>query len=114
MADKAQKGRFDLLGYGAIAVYVGFLGLVAIGVYSFNMTKMMTLFHGSELTREQMRTGRMIITTTEDHSQCRSLHFDNQTSELGAETMTDCDAAQAEMPGGGGTYNVFRHGFSGR
>jgi hypothetical protein len=113
MADKAQKGRFNLLGYGAIALYVGFLAVVAAGVYGFNMTNMMMFLHRSELTREQMRTGHMVI-GTEDRSQCRSIHFDNQTSELSAETVTDCDAAQTDEHGGGGSYNMFRHGFTGR
>ena len=113
MADKAQKGRFSLLGYGAIALYVGFLALLAVGVYGFDLTKMMMLFHGNELMREQLRTGHMII-TTEDRTQCRSMHFDNQTSELSAETVADCDAVQAQDRGGTGTYNVFRRGFSGQ
>ncbi|HLH88333.1 MAG TPA: hypothetical protein VKX28_07730 [Xanthobacteraceae bacterium] len=113
MADKAQKARFNLLGYGAIAVYIGLLAMVAAGVYGFNMTRMMMLFRGSELTREQMRTGHMVI-TTEDQTQCRSIHFDNQTSELGAETLADCDAVQAQEHSGGGTFGVFRHSFTGR
>lgn len=113
MADKAQKGRFNLLGYGAITLYVGLLAVMAVGVYGFNMTNMMMLFRGSELTREQMRTGHMVI-NTEDRTQCRSMHFDNQTSELRAETVTDCDGAQAEEHGGGGTFGMFRHSFTGR
>lgn len=113
MADKAQKGRFNLLGYGAIALYVGLLAVMAAGVYGFNLTQMMMLFRGSELTREQMRTGHMVI-TTEDHTQCRSIHFDNQTSELRAETLADCDAVQVEEHNGAGTFGVFRHSFSGR
>ena len=113
MADKAQKGRFNLLGYGAIALYVGFLAVVAAGVYGFNVTNMMVLFHSSELAREQMRTGHMVI-ETEDRSQCRSVHFDNQTSELSAETVTDCDAARADDRNGGGSYGMFRRSFSGK
>jgi hypothetical protein len=113
MTDKAQKGRFNLLGYGAITLYVGLLAVVAAGVYGFNMTQMMMLFRSSEMTREQVRTGHMII-GTEDRTQCRSLHFDNQTSELSAETTTDCDAAYMEDHGGAGSYNVFRRSFSGQ
>ena len=113
MTDKAQKPRFNLLGYGAIALYVGILAVVAAGVYGLNMTKMMMFLRSSEFAREQVRTGHMVI-GTEDRSQCRSLHFDNQTSELSAETVTDCDAAQAEDHGGGGSYSVFRRSFTGR
>jgi hypothetical protein len=113
MADKAQKARFNLLGYGAIALYVGLLAVVAAGVYGFNLTEMMMLLRSNELTREQMRTGHMII-GTEDRTQCRSLHFDNETSELSTETVTDCDAAHAEDHGGAGSYNMFRRSFTGR
>jgi hypothetical protein len=111
MADKAQKGRFNLLGYGAIALYVGLLAVMAVGV--FNLTDMMMFLHSNELTREQVRTGHMIIGTG-DRTQCRSLHFDNETSELSAETVTDCDAAHAEDHGGAGSYNMFRRSFTGR
>src|ERR1700693_3805219 len=89
MIDTAQKRRFNLLGYGAIALYLGLLAVVAAGVYGLNMTSMMMLLQTSEQKREALRTGQMTI-VGDDRTQCRSLHFDNRTSELSSETVTDC------------------------
>ena len=108
---KARKFGFDLFGYGAIALYVALLAVVAAGVYGFNLTGLMTAIHKSDLMREQLRTGRM-VTSTDDRTQCRSVKFNNETAEFSAETMIDCDAATGR--GAGGSFGVFRNGFVGR
>jgi hypothetical protein len=114
MADIAQKRRFNLLGYGAIALYVSLLGLLAAGVYGFNMTSVMLLLQTNEQKRELLRNGHMTI-IGDDRTQCRSMHFDNQTSELTAEKVIDCDDAKAaEEHGGGGSYGMFRRSFTGQ
>jgi hypothetical protein len=113
MADKPRKRRFNLVGYGAIALYLGGLAMVAAGVYGFSLTKMMMLFRSSALTREQVRTGHMLI-GTDDRTQCRSMHFDNETSALTAEKVMDCDDAKLEERGSNGSYGMFRDGFRNR
>ncbi len=105
---KARKSRFNLLGYGAIALYVSAIALVGAGVYGFNLTSLMLAFSKSEQTREQVRTGRMVI-TTEDRVQCRTMRFNNETSELGAEQLLDCDDIRSDDRGG--SFSQFRDGF---
>ncbi len=107
---KARKGRFNLFGYGAIALYVSLLVVAAAGVYGFNLTSLLLALRTSELTRDQMRTGHMVI-TTDDRTTCRSVRFNNQTSELSKETAMDCDDAKADI---GGSFNLFRNGFRNR
>jgi hypothetical protein len=109
---KARKTRFNLLGYGAIALYVSFLGMVAAGVYGFNITSLLVMIRKSEMTREQLRTGRM-VTTTEDRTQCRSVKFDNETVELSDETVADCDVTRGQRRPGG-SFGMFRDGFVNR
>jgi len=109
---KARKFRFGLFGYGAIALYVSFLVLVAAGVYGFNLSTVLTAFHKSEMTRDQLRTGRMVI-TTEDRTQCRSVKFNNETVELGTETVMECEAAGVGEQHQG-SFSIFRNGFTGR
>ena len=113
MADKAQKRRFNLLGYGAIALYLGGLAVVAAGLYGLNMTNLMLLLQTSEQKRELLRNGHMTIVSG-DRTECRSMHFDNQTSELSSETVKDCDAAQIDDHNGGGSYGMFRRSFTGQ
>jgi hypothetical protein len=112
-ATKARKFRFDLFGYGAIALYVAFLAVVAAGIYGFNLTGLLATLHKDELMREQLRTGRMVV-PTEDSTQCRSVRFNNETAELSNETVTDCDIATGRSRGPGGSFSVFRNGFVGR
>jgi hypothetical protein len=105
---KERKVSFNLLGYGAIALYVSILVIVAAGVYGFNLSTLATSIHNSERMREQLRTGRMVI-TTEDRTRCRSVKFDNETVELSAETVTECDVAIGHAPSG--SFSVFHNGF---
>jgi hypothetical protein len=108
---RARKGSFNLLGYGAIALYVAIIAIVGVGVYGFNMTSLMFSLSRSEQTREQIRTGRMVI-TTEDRVQCRTMRFSNETSELGAERLVDCDDVRSDERGG--SFTQFRDGFVNR
>jgi hypothetical protein len=109
---KAPKTRFNLLGFGAIALYVALLAMIAAGVYGFSLSTLLAAFHKSEMTREQLRTGRM-VTATEDRTQCRSVKFNNETAELSDETVADCDEiVPPRSPGG--SLGVFRNGFVGR
>jgi hypothetical protein len=108
---RAPKGRFNMLGYGAIALYIAVLAVMAAGVYGFNLTNLVPSLRGSEETRARMRSGHMVI-TTEDRSQCRSVHFDNQTSELSTETLMDCDDAKVQDHSNPvGSFGMFRDGF---
>ncbi len=110
---KARKARFSLFGYGAIALYVSLLVVAAGGVYGFNLASLLRSLRNSELTRAQMRTGHMVI-TTEDRTTCRSVRFNNETSELSKETVMDCDDAKVDIRGSGGSFNLFRNGFRNR
>jgi len=110
---KAPKTRFNLLGYGAIALYVSFLAIIAAGVYGFNLSTLLAAFHKSEMTREQLRNGRM-ITVTEDRMQCRSVKFNNETAELSDETVADCDENVIPRRPSGGAFGGFRNAFGGR
>src|SRR5690349_4066148 len=94
MSDKPQK-RFDKLGYGAFALYLALIGVMALAVYGFKLTSLRMDQSRSERERAEMQTGHLLI-TTEDRTECRSLRFDNVTSALGRETLIDCDAARIE------------------
>jgi hypothetical protein len=109
---KARKRGFNLLGYGAIGLYVFLIGVVAAGVYGFNVTSLMLSQSSSERAREQVRIGRMLI-TTEDRVQCRAMRFNNETSEVSAERLIDCDDARSEDRSGG-SLSLFRDGFVNR
>jgi hypothetical protein len=110
---KARKQSFSLLGYGAIAVYLSFLVLLAAGVYGFNLSNLWAMIHKSETTRAQLRTGRMMTVLTEDPSQCRSLKFNNETAELSEDTVADCDVPEQDRRQGG-AFSGFRGAFGGR
>jgi predicted metalloprotease len=109
---KAPKARFSLLGYGAVALYISLLAVVAAGVYGFDLSTLLAAFHKSEMTRDQLRTGRM-VTSTEDRTQCRSVKFNNETADLSDETVADCDEVLPQRPPGG-AFGGFRSGFVGR
>jgi hypothetical protein len=110
---KARKKSFSLLGYGAIALYLSFLVLVAAGVYGFNLSNLWAMIHKSEMTRAQLRTGRMVTVLTDDPSQCRSVKFNNETAELSEDTVADCEVPEQNRPQGGG-FSGFRGAFGGR
>ena len=110
---KERKFRFNLLGYGAIALYISFLIIVAAGVYGFNLSTVLAAFRKSEMPRDQLRIGRMVI-TTEDRTQCRSVKFNNETVELSTETVTECEGVIGSDRRPGGSFSIFRNGFVGR
>jgi hypothetical protein len=107
MMDNKPKKRFDKLGYGALALYVSLMAVMALGVYGINITAGAMDQSRAERARAQLQSGRMVI-LTEDRTQCRSIRFDNETSELGRETLGDCDARL------GGTLGMVRDGFTNR
>ena len=87
---KKQKPRFAKLGYGALALYAAGIVVMAGGVYGVNLSTLMEKWNAAERIRAQMKTGRMVI-TARDRFECRSYHFDNETSAVGAETVAECD-----------------------
>jgi hypothetical protein len=87
------------------------MGVMALGVYGINVSSMITDQNRSDRTRAQLQSGRMVV-ITEDRTQCRTMSFNNQTAELGRETLVDCDGRIGS--GSGGTYSTFRDGFSSR
>jgi hypothetical protein len=109
---RKPKKRFDKLSYGALAIYVALLGALGLGVYGVNFTSLMMDKNRSDRDRSMVQNGRMVI-TTEDRSQCRSIRFDNDTAELGRETLIDCDAARLG-PDTGSSFGVLRDGFNKR
>lgn len=111
--EKAHKPRFTLFGYGAIALYVSLLALMAAGVYGFNLTSLLTSLRSSEELRAQMRTGQMVFINA-DRSNCRSVKFNNETAELSAEKTGDCDDVATENRSSGGSFSMFRNGFRNR
>lgn len=106
------KKRFDKLGYGALAIYVALLAGMGLAVYGINVTSFIMDQSRSERERAQRQDGRMVISTV-DRTQCRSLRFDNATSELGRETLIDCDAARLG-PDTGSSFGILRNGFNKR
>ena len=110
---KVRKSRFNLFGYGAIALYVSLLVVATAGVYGFSVSNLMMSLRSDEQKRAQMRTGHIVI-TTEDRTQCRSLSFNNETSELSKETVLDCDDARANNRSANGSFGLFRNGFLSR
>ena len=52
---------------------------------------------------------------TEDRTQCRSVRFDNHTSQITGETLVACTAQRAtESRSAGSTLNGFRDSFGKR
>ena len=114
MPHQARKPGFNLLGYGAMALYATLVAVVALGVYGFNVTSVMMLQSSSDRARAQTRTGQMLLVPG-DRVQCRSLRFNNETAELSQETLIDCDAAMSRSANGsGGSFSIFRDGFVNR
>jgi hypothetical protein len=108
MPEKPKK-RFDKLGYGALALYVALMGCTALVVYGINVTSIIMTRNESDRARAQVQNGRMVV-TTEDRTQCRSIRFDNETAELGRETLIDCDAARLRSDSGS-SFSVLHDGF---
>jgi hypothetical protein len=110
MSQKPKKTSFDRTGYGALALYVSLLGLMMLGVYGINVSAAIMDQNRSDRARAQVQTGRMLMTTT-DRTQCRSMHFNNETAELGRETLIECDANNVATDPGGNSLGAVREGF---
>jgi hypothetical protein len=104
------KKPFDMLGYGALAIYVALMAGMGLALYGINVTSLIMDQNRSERERAERQNGRMVITSA-DRTQCRSLRFDNETSQLSRETLIDCDAAGL---GPGSSFGVLRDGFNKR
>src|SRR5215813_10233813 len=87
---KKRASQFNKFGYGALAVYAIGMILFAGSVYGLSLTNLLMKLNATERAREAARTGRMVFATP-DRMGCRSYRFDNQTAELGRETVADCD-----------------------
>jgi hypothetical protein len=109
MAGSARKSEFNKLGYGALALYAGLLVAMAFGIYGANVTGAKR--DQSERTRAEVRTGRMLMMNA-DRSRCRAIRFDNETSELSGETLTDCDSGNRADTRG--SFSGFRDSFVNR
>jgi hypothetical protein len=106
-----KKSGFNKFGYGALALYATMVVVAALGVYGFNETSIVMSQSNSDRARAKVKTGRMVI-GAEDRVQCRSLHFNNETQELSAETLAECDSRL--MGSSGGSFGIFRDGFVNR
>ena len=109
MSENSQK-RFDKLGYGALALYVSLIGVMGLAVYGINLTGTIMDQNRSDRARAEVQTGRMLMTTA-DRTQCRSMHFNNETAEFGRETLIECDANSVATDSGGNSFSAVREGF---
>jgi hypothetical protein len=110
MPQKPKK-KFDKLGFGALALYVAVMVVLGGAVYGVNVSTIMMSLNRSDRARAQLQSGHMVI-ITEDRTQCRTVRFNNETAELSRETLTDCEGRIGS--GTGGSYSIFRDGFSNR
>jgi hypothetical protein len=111
---KKPQSKFYKFGYGALALYA--VGIIAMGAgaYGFTLTNLLMKLNESARIREQVRTGRVTVTT--DHVECRSYRFDNVTSQVGPETVEECEQQQraAERQQPNDSFSIIRDGFNNR
>jgi len=110
MAKKPKKAKFDKLGYGALALYASLVVVVGLAVYGINMSTNIMDQNRSDRARAQVQTGRMLLTTA-DRTQCRTMSFNNETIEVGRETLIDCDPNTVATDPSGSTFTTIRDGF---
>jgi len=111
---RTRKPAFDKFGLGAIALYVAGVVVVACAVYGINLSAVINKFNESERLRAQAQRGEMLI-GTEDRTQCRSVRFDNHTSQITGETLVACSAQRAtDSRSAGSMLSGFRDGFAKR
>ncbi len=110
MPHKPKKKGFDKLGYGALALYVSGVAVVGLAVYGINVSTTMMDQTRSDRARERVQTGRMLMTTA-DRTQCRTLSFNNETTEFSRETLIDCDPNTIATDPGGSAFSTMRDGF---
>lgn len=87
---KKRASQFNKFGYSALAIYAVGMILLAGSVYGLSVTNLLMKLNATQRAREAAQTGRMVFATP-DRMGCRSYRFDNQTAELGRETVADCD-----------------------
>ncbi|HUI94190.1 MAG TPA: hypothetical protein VLX44_00425 [Xanthobacteraceae bacterium] len=111
---KKHKSEGNRFGYGALALYAFGILVVALGIYGINLSSLIARMHETERMREQMRSGRMVVVTS-DREQCRTYHFDNATADVTAEKMVDCENVIApDGKGNNSGFNIFQRGFQSR
>jgi hypothetical protein len=113
---KKRASQFNKFGYGALAIYAIGMILFACSVYGLSVTNLLMKLNATERAREAARTGRMVFATP-DRMGCRSYRFDNQTGELGQETVSDCDEQRGpdlRPPSGSGSFGAARDSFNNR
>jgi len=103
-----------MLGYGVVVLYGSLIALLGLGIYGFNVSSVLMGQNASERARAQVRTGRMLVTTA-DRTQCRSMRFNNETAEMSAETLIECDSRPITSEfAPGASLGIFRDGFVNR
>ena len=111
---RTRKPAFDKFGLGALALYAAGVVVVACAVYGINLSAVINKFNESERLRTQAQRGEMLI-GTEDRTQCRSLRFDNHTSQITGDTLVACSTQRAtDSRSAGSTLSGFRDGFAKR
>jgi hypothetical protein len=118
MPTKKRKPQISKFGYGALAIYTIGILIAALGAYGISLTSILMKFNESARIREQVRTGRVIVTT--DRVQCRSYRFDNMTAQVGVETVGDCEdqglagSHSTSSSSSNPSFGMVRDGFNGR
>lgn len=111
---QTRKASFNKFGLGAIALYIGGLIVVVCAIYGINLSTVLNKWNESERMRARLQTGRMVI-GTEDRMQCKTLRFDNRTSQITGETLVGCaDLPAATVVSPEGAFSGFRDGFNNR
>jgi len=111
---KKHKSAINRFGYSALALYALGVLLLGLGIYGINVSSLVSRLRESERMREQIRSGRMVVITS-DREQCRTYHFDNVTADVTAEKMVDCDnVITPDGKGNNSGFNTFQRGFQNR
>src|ERR1700730_13177011 len=88
---RTRKPAFDKFGLSAIALYAAGIVVVAGAAYGINLSAVINKFNESERLRAQAQRGEMLV-GTEDRTQCRSVRFDNHTSQITGDHLVACYA----------------------
>jgi hypothetical protein len=109
---KTQERKFATR---ALALYAAGVIVIVLGAYGFGVSNLVTRQGEAERARDAVRTGRMVFTSP-DRIECRSYRFDNQTAQLGVETVGDCDGQRATTTtrSGSGAFGTISDGFNQR
>jgi hypothetical protein len=105
-----RKPAIKWFGYGALALYALGILAMAVGVYGFNVSSLVSRLHESERLREQLRSGRMVV-VNKDRDECRTYRFDNVTADVTAEKMEGCENFIMRDGKGNAGFNSFQRSF---